>query len=600
MWRALTLTQIDGNQLLHDVPFNPSAAIPNREALRKAYWATTYRALGDMLHLVQDMAQPQHTRNDPHSGLGCAYLVCLGGHASYYEHYVDARIAGESSFTLRERFFQTGDYNDVVENVTVSTIDFSDYPVPSLGNYRDFFATATLAGSTTGRGLANYSNQGFFTSGTNIDSNGGGYPSPPPNTNGMQTAVIPAGSVVDATGTAVPGSGWLVLFKGAVQDNLNPSKSDSAVALSSYGAFDQFMQPSGKRQFTLNHYNYDDQARLLIPRAVAYSAGFLDYFFRGELQIALPDEGAYAVVDHEEHKCADTCGFSVIRLKLKNATANNEAMSNGVFVAVAKFHRNVCYQPDLSGDPGGPQFDPLVCRSAEEEITVSDPGDLTSLGAGAEQPTSLVFRNPIPINATDIFLQVVFRGTLGNESDAVVVATKDISEPNYLAFENDLDYSYDDATDTFRAMTPDPTTQTFSTIAVRLNNATNPVATLSNLGVRGYAQLAFLTDLNTDPTEHLVINFHTPGCCSLGPTWTSDMEIAAFASPPGTSGAYDRTARHVAMYRGRMEDYTARFFQGSPYGYAPCAAGDTRNICTSAGLTAVTSANAVSWTINFP
>ncbi len=32
---------------------------------RNAYWATTFRALGDVVHLVEDMAQPQHTRDDP-------------------------------------------------------------------------------------------------------------------------------------------------------------------------------------------------------------------------------------------------------------------------------------------------------------------------------------------------------------------------------------------------------------------------------------------------------------------------------------------------------------------------------------------------------
>ena len=32
---------------------------------RNKYWATTFRALGDAVHLIEDMAQPQHTRNEP-------------------------------------------------------------------------------------------------------------------------------------------------------------------------------------------------------------------------------------------------------------------------------------------------------------------------------------------------------------------------------------------------------------------------------------------------------------------------------------------------------------------------------------------------------
>ena len=69
---------------------------------RKAYWATTFRALGDVVHLIQDMAQPQHTRNDPHSGLGDLIRSWshFTGHGSVYEHYIDARAAGDRAFSV--------------------------------------------------------------------------------------------------------------------------------------------------------------------------------------------------------------------------------------------------------------------------------------------------------------------------------------------------------------------------------------------------------------------------------------------------------------------------------------------------------------------
>jgi hypothetical protein len=53
MWRALTLKDKAGG----DVPkfgFTP-------EELRKIYWASTFRSLGDVTHTLQDQAQPQHT-----------------------------------------------------------------------------------------------------------------------------------------------------------------------------------------------------------------------------------------------------------------------------------------------------------------------------------------------------------------------------------------------------------------------------------------------------------------------------------------------------------------------------------------------------------
>jgi len=61
MYRALTGRDAQGNMVGRDAQGNP---VPATEADRNKYWATTFRALGDVVHLVQDMGQPQHTRND--------------------------------------------------------------------------------------------------------------------------------------------------------------------------------------------------------------------------------------------------------------------------------------------------------------------------------------------------------------------------------------------------------------------------------------------------------------------------------------------------------------------------------------------------------
>jgi len=61
MYRALT-----GQDKFGNTAIGPNGQQAD-ESVRKACWATTFRALGDVLHLVQDMAQPQHTRNDIHT-----------------------------------------------------------------------------------------------------------------------------------------------------------------------------------------------------------------------------------------------------------------------------------------------------------------------------------------------------------------------------------------------------------------------------------------------------------------------------------------------------------------------------------------------------
>jgi hypothetical protein len=56
------------------------------------------------------------------------------------------------------------------------------------------------------------------------------------------------------------------------------------VPLSSKSIWDQALLRAGRQpQFTLNRFNYDAMADILLPRAVGYAAGFLDTFFRGSV-----------------------------------------------------------------------------------------------------------------------------------------------------------------------------------------------------------------------------------------------------------------------------------------------------------------------------
>src|SRR5690349_2831162 len=154
MFRALTLLTYDG------AGYPQIAAgrdIATRQQWRQAYWATTFRALGNVLHLNQDMAQPQHTRNEPHSGKPCPIgTTCLAGHTSIYEKYINARALGLTSFNSKGPF-------NVEVPITISPLLISSYPVPAFANYSDYWSTAPVNPTIPGIGLADYSNRGFFT-----------------------------------------------------------------------------------------------------------------------------------------------------------------------------------------------------------------------------------------------------------------------------------------------------------------------------------------------------------------------------------------------------------------------------------------------------
>lgn len=432
-YRALTGHDGQGNPLTPAV----NATLTTPHAIRNAYWATTFRALGDVLHVNQDMAQPQHTRNEPHSG------VIGFGDKSVYEFYVDARATGARSFNI-----------DGTKVTTLAPLTYTGYAIPTFSSYSDYWSTSPGPSSVSGMGLADYSNSGFFTPAHNMDDNT--YSSP--------TTDITQYTPVQTTYPYGASSSVTVNFlTAAVNDELiGPSPP---IRLTTQSVFNGIAMGGAGPVYSLNRFNYDDMASLLIPRAVAYSAGLLNYFFRGRMQISLPDDGVYGIVDHAKNPLPNGQngqGFHKIKLKLQNVTAPisppggspiGQDMSGGQLVAVVKYHLDHCYTPDLSGDNTinvpGVNTALGTCRDPQENIVTSTvvlddtglPATSVSLPAGAPPQTfTFVFDTPIPINVTDVYLQVVYRGPLGSENDAVAVATKDIPEPTFWTAHNVTDF----------------------------------------------------------------------------------------------------------------------------------------------------------------
>lgn len=444
MFRALTLQTYDGSAYA-DIGGNEDPA--RQHELRRMYWATTFRALGDVLHVNQDMAQPQHTRNEPHSGKLCSWLPkCPGGHSSVYEKYMKARALNEATFAL------TQPYNTTM-HMWPLPLPAGSYPIPSFDSYAAYWTTGKGTASLTGKGLANYSNQGFFSAAHNFDSTE--YPSPPHRMDAYTVRTLP-GRAWDGTtrGDAAP----TYVFFGSVNDAwLGSAATD--VPLTTFSIWDQFLRErSAPPRYTLNRLNYDAMADLLIPRAVSYSAGLINYFFRGVLEVTAPDEGVFALADH-----ADPKGFTKIRAKVQNLTPDfmsadgsprAQDMNGGDLIAVIRYHKDLKYAPQLDTVVGvAPCDKPLLviveanpdatteCRDGVEQILVSSPIAGVTIAKGSEQLVEFDFtEKPIPFGITDVVLQVVYRGALGAEANAVAVGSVDLSEPTYFTYHNATDY----------------------------------------------------------------------------------------------------------------------------------------------------------------
>ena len=253
------------------------------------------------------------------------------------------------------------------------------------------------------------------------------------------------------------------LLYGDVNDTLVPSASrlNSSVALTAEGEWDAALRRKGSSgKYTLAKENYDDQAALVIPRAVAYSAGFIDHLFRGRMEIAPPLSGVYAVIDHSVLSRSGQ-GFSKLILRLRNATAPilptgtteslKQDMTAGRILVIARYRENLCYRPDLSEEWALPdRASQAACRGPVEKISTSvhvlNSSGIeatytpVALGSTSLEQFSVEFDHPIPVDSVDLRLQVVYRGMLGSESDAVVIATKDLPEPTFVAVNNVTDY----------------------------------------------------------------------------------------------------------------------------------------------------------------
>jgi hypothetical protein len=216
------------------------------KAQRNAYWATMFRSLGDAAHLLEDMSQPQHTRNEAHP-------------ASAYEAYIDARARGIQRFRI-----------DGAAVTELPPLNYLGYPSPSVDRYAALWSSGRDIPIQQRTGLADYSNRGFFTQRRNFNTPAYDLPS-----SDLKKYVL-----VPLTDPDYQRANIVVKFLDArVPD---PVAGDSRpIHMTTQSSFAKFL--SATPTYSLNRFNFDDQAELLIPRGVAYSTALLDYFFRGAI-----------------------------------------------------------------------------------------------------------------------------------------------------------------------------------------------------------------------------------------------------------------------------------------------------------------------------
>lgn len=224
-----------------------------REYLYAALTATTpelrnqnlhdmFRSVGQVMHLVQDLAQPAHVRNDLH-----LFHPAIGGNMDLYEKYVDLKYNPS---------WVTG------------------YPTVRLNRFSDYW--------TAPQGLAFFTNRNFISQDTNFDScdlNGNLFYDLPQ----IQGIITKTETITDQFRNRVDVQvdyGINVISDPYTGEVLNNDR------LTAFSVFNfEAQELIGRCVPSTNDFTRESAANLLVRRAVGYSAGLLDYFFRGQIDL---------------------------------------------------------------------------------------------------------------------------------------------------------------------------------------------------------------------------------------------------------------------------------------------------------------------------
>ncbi|MEW8001018.1 MAG: hypothetical protein AB2795_20950, partial [Candidatus Thiodiazotropha endolucinida] len=230
-----------------------------------------FLALGHVVHHLQDMAQPAHVRNDMHCDAEVDRLTrCLGF------------VAHDPSIYERSTEYV---YNN---------LPLTGYMALNLNNFRkarDFWSTS---GQWHGIGMSEFANWNFVSQDTNFiyvhhplfpTDQPDFYPSP------FYDNPVPNSLTSEPVVSPVYGDLGIKWFVGnQVTDQYRPEQSGVNDKASTLSIFHSDLQeyeyiPHPENLFTLNEETFSAARSFLIPRTVAYSAGLVNYFFRGQMKV---------------------------------------------------------------------------------------------------------------------------------------------------------------------------------------------------------------------------------------------------------------------------------------------------------------------------
>jgi hypothetical protein len=326
---------------------------------RDSAMANTFRALGQLMHLIEDASVPAHVRNDIHI-------------MYHYEKWVKD-IQDNEPNRFNNFFANPISFNKNILNSTPNPL--APIPIAKIIDTDTYTGNNPNDTVSTAIGIAEYTNANFFSEDT-VFSNTFSYPS---------------STSVEITDYSIPDprdSNRTVIrqYYKKVADGEIDYRLATVGFLKDY-IMEYIPWYRGLERKSLDEGVYSDYAQRLLPRSVGYSAGLLNYFFRGEVEF-----------NREIFEQVTDQGITGLYLTVKNLTPDEEMKDGEVWIS---------YKYKLTGE-------------TEFTYGLSDPVVSGNIPYEGEAYQSFTFPTPIPADAANIQYLWVFKGKLGQEVGAVI------------------------------------------------------------------------------------------------------------------------------------------------------------------------------------
>jgi hypothetical protein len=231
---------------------------------RDLAWAHTFRAVGQLMHLVVDASVPEHTRNDPHP---------LGPIFGNYEYWVEKQhgrpgSAQEAGFIATYLTNATRPGAGLLDQATGDAA--APVPVARLIDANVYTGQDPNATLRPAIGIAEFSNANFFSE----DSGYRRFLAP--------NYLYPSVEALLPSEWAVPGSPQVrAYYRKGRDDGLPVDPVLAECALDAAVRADGLPAPQRK---CVDANVWAQTAFAMLPRAAGYAAALVDYFFRGRLE----------------------------------------------------------------------------------------------------------------------------------------------------------------------------------------------------------------------------------------------------------------------------------------------------------------------------